>query len=84
MAAERIAEFQHFFIDARFLKTNLHYFHCAGYAVNKFDSVEETIDRWVKVKKEIQPDMEKYKEYEDKYHQFLDVYNSLQEYKIRC
>ena len=54
----------------------------AGYAVNKFDSVEKTIENWVKVKKEFQPDMEKYREYEDKYRQFLDVYNSLQEYKM--
>lgn len=54
----------------------------AGCAVNKFDSVEKTIENWVKVKKEFRPDVEKHKEYKDKYLQFLDVYNSLQEYKI--
>ena len=54
----------------------------SGYGIGKFDSVEETIESWVKIDKEFYPDMEIFKEYEQKYQQFLSVYESLKKYRI--
>lgn len=54
----------------------------AGYGTGKFDSIEETISQWVKVKKEFYPDKDRFKRYENKYEQFLGVYKSIAKYKI--
>jgi xylulokinase len=54
----------------------------AGYGTGVFDSVGESIESWVKVTGEFCPDMELFKKYEQKYQQFLSVYESLNKYKI--
>ena len=54
----------------------------SGHGTGKFDSVEDTIESWVKVEEEFRPDMEICNGYEKKYQQFLRVYESLKTYKI--
>jgi xylulokinase len=54
----------------------------AGFGVKMFNSIEDTINAWVKVKKEFYPDRELFKKYEQKYFQFLDVYNSISKYRF--
>lgn len=54
----------------------------AGYGSGVFDSAAETINSWVKVKKEYKPDMEKYKKYETRYLQFVDAYKKIKDIRI--
>lgn len=54
----------------------------AGYGSGIFNSVSETINNWVKIKKEFKPDMEKYKKYQSGYLQFIDAYKTLSRGRI--
>ena len=54
----------------------------AGYGIGKFSSVEETIQKWVSISREFEPDMKKYKKYLAKYEQWLNIYENLQDFKI--
>lgn len=54
----------------------------AGYGTGKFDSVEKVLQKWVKIGREFEPDMKKYKKYQAKYEQWLKVYNRLEDIKI--
>ncbi|MGM0366516.1 MAG: FGGY-family carbohydrate kinase [Actinomycetota bacterium] len=54
----------------------------AGFGTGVFDSVEDVIGDWVKIKKEFYPDRKKFNSYSDKYQQFLDIYESIKDYKI--
>jgi sugar (pentulose or hexulose) kinase len=52
----------------------------AGYGIGKFDSIEETVNQWVRVEKDFYPDMDNFKRYGDKYRQFLEVYQCIEKY----
>lgn len=54
----------------------------AGFGIGKFDSVQEVLKKWVKTGKEFEPDMKKHTRYQAKYEQWLEVYRSLENYKI--
>jgi xylulokinase len=54
----------------------------AGYGIGKFNSIEEILRNWVKIGKEFEPDLKKFKKYEAKYEQWIKIYNSLENYKI--
>jgi len=54
----------------------------AGYGVGKFKTVEEVLNSWVKIGKEFKPDTRKFNKYENKYDQWLKVYDSLKDFKI--
>jgi len=54
----------------------------AGYGIGKFDSVPEVLKKWVKIGKEFEPDMKKYRKYQAKYEQWLALYNSIEKFKI--
>ncbi len=54
----------------------------AGYGIGKFDSVPEILKKWVKIGKEFEPDMKKYRKYQAKYDQWLELYDSIEKFKI--
>lgn len=54
----------------------------AGYGTGRFDSVEQVLQKWVKIGKEFEPDMKKYKRYQAKYEQWLKVYDRLEDIKV--
>jgi len=54
----------------------------AGYGTGKFGSVEEVLEKWVKIGRIFEPDMKKYKKYQEKYEQWLGVYESLEKFRI--
>ena len=54
----------------------------AGYGTGKFDSVEKVLEKWVRIGREFEPDMKKFKKYQAKYEQWLEVYDSLERFKI--
>jgi xylulokinase len=54
----------------------------AGFGVGIFNTVEEVIKDWIKIKKEFYPNKKKYDAYSEKYQQFLNIYNNIKDYKI--
>ncbi|MCL6087708.1 MAG: FGGY family carbohydrate kinase, partial [Actinobacteria bacterium] len=54
----------------------------AGYGTGDFNSIIDTINAWVKIKKEYKPDMEKFKKYETRYLQFVDAYKKTRDMKF--
>ncbi len=54
----------------------------AGYGIGKFNSVEETLKKWVKIGKVFKPDIKKYNAYGEKYKQWLDIYEKIKDFKI--
>lgn len=54
----------------------------AGYGTGKFDSVEKVLEKWVKIGREFEPDMKKFKRYQEKYGQWLEIYDSLERFNI--
>jgi sugar (pentulose or hexulose) kinase len=54
----------------------------AGHGIGKFDSVPEVLIKWVRVGKEFEPDMKKHAEYQAKYEQWLELYDSLEKFRI--
>ena len=54
----------------------------AGYGTGKFDSIQQVLKEWVKIGSEFEPDMKKFKKYEEKYQQWLKVSESLDRFKI--
>ncbi len=54
----------------------------AGYGTGKFNSAQEVLKKWVKIGREFEPDAKKFKKYQGKYEQWLQVSESLDKYKI--
>ena len=54
----------------------------AGYGAGDFSSVIEIIDDWVKIKKEYKPDLEKFKNYEERYLKFINAYEKIKDINI--
>lgn len=54
----------------------------AGFGIGKFDTIQGVLSNWVKIGKEFEPDMKKFNKYEDKYYQWLKVYDSIKDFKI--
>ncbi|MBM3700432.1 MAG: hypothetical protein FJW68_05905 [Actinobacteria bacterium] len=54
----------------------------AGYGTGKFDSVKDVLGKWVKIGKQFEPDAKKFKKYESKYRQWLQVATDLDKHKI--
>lgn len=44
----------------------------AGYGSGDFNSVTDIIEDWVKIKKEYEPDVEKFKKYVERYTKFIE------------
>ncbi|MHB1275136.1 MAG: FGGY-family carbohydrate kinase [Candidatus Humimicrobiaceae bacterium] len=54
----------------------------AGYGSKDFNSVAGIIDDWVKIKKEYEPDLEKFKNYEERYLKFISAYEKIKDINI--
>jgi xylulokinase len=54
----------------------------AGYGAGKFNSVQEVLEKWVKIGREFKPDMKKFEKYHEKYLQWLKVSESLDRFRI--
>jgi len=54
----------------------------AGYGAGDFNSVIEIIDEWVKIKKEYKPDIEKFKNYEERYFKFINAFKKVKDINI--
>ena len=52
----------------------------AGFGIGVFNSIEDTVNGWVKIEKELLPRSDN--NYDKKYQQFLNIYESLKDYKI--
>lgn len=54
----------------------------AGYGIGRFGSIGEILEKWVKIGRDFEPSIKKYRKYQKKYEQWLEVYDSLQKFKI--
>ncbi|MHB1253791.1 MAG: FGGY-family carbohydrate kinase, partial [Candidatus Humimicrobiaceae bacterium] len=54
----------------------------AGYGSKDFNSVADIIDDWVKIKKEYKPNLEKFKNYEERYFKFISAYEKVKDIDI--
>ncbi len=54
----------------------------AGYGTKKFNSLQEVLKVWVKIGKEFIPDMKKFKKYDEKYKQWINLYDKIKDFKI--
>jgi sugar (pentulose or hexulose) kinase len=54
----------------------------AGYGTGKFGSVEQVLEKWVKIGRVFEPDRKKYNKYQEKYLQWLNVYENLEKFRI--
>jgi sugar (pentulose or hexulose) kinase len=54
----------------------------AGTGAQELNSAEDTINSWVKIKKEYKPDLSKSKQYEERYKKFLQAYNKVKDLSL--